>query len=49
MTVPSVRPSYILRLTSRGGEEPMTMNLSDFDVPVVAEKPAAKDIVDLEQ
>ncbi|MFF8966340.1 hypothetical protein ACF1BK_26730 [Streptomyces globisporus] len=40
---------YILRVTSRGGEEPMTMNLSDFDVPVVAEKPAAKDIVDLEQ
>lgn len=40
---------YILRVTSRGGEEPMTMNLSEFDVPVVAEKPAAKDIVDLEQ
>ncbi|GAB2941672.1 hypothetical protein [Streptomyces sundarbansensis] len=40
---------YILRITSRGGEEPMTMNLSDFDAPVVAEKPAAKDIVDLEQ
>ncbi|GGP57109.1 hypothetical protein [Streptomyces sindenensis] len=39
---------YILRITSRGGEEPMTMNLSDFDVPVVAEKPAAKDIVDLD-
>ncbi|MFG3406518.1 hypothetical protein [Streptomyces sp. NPDC048142] len=40
---------YILRVTSRGGEEPMTMDLSEFDVPVVAEKPAAKDIVDLEQ
>ncbi|MER7697083.1 hypothetical protein [Streptomyces sp. NPDC096095] len=40
---------YILRLTARGGEEPMTMDLSDFDVPVVVEKPAAKDIVDLEQ
>ncbi|MDQ0984928.1 hypothetical protein [Streptomyces sp. V2I9] len=40
---------YLLRVTSRGGKEPMTMNLSDFDVPVVAEKPAAKDIVDLEQ
>ncbi|CAM5378261.1 hypothetical protein SBADM41S_08113 [Streptomyces badius] len=39
---------YILRITSRGGEEPMTMNLSDFDVPVVAKKPAAKDIVDLD-
>lgn len=39
---------YILRVASRGGEEPMTMNLSEFDVPVVAEKPAAKDIVDLE-
>ncbi|MET8659921.1 hypothetical protein [Streptomyces griseus] len=40
---------YILRVASRGGEEPMTMNLSEFDEPVVVEKPAAKDIVDLEQ
>ncbi|MFH9608079.1 hypothetical protein [Streptomyces sp. NPDC017448] len=40
---------YILRVTSRGGEEPMTMHFSDFDAPVVAKKPAAKDIVDLEQ
>ncbi|MFF5772930.1 hypothetical protein ACFY8V_09725 [Streptomyces californicus] len=40
---------YLLRVTSKGGKEPMTMNLSDFDVPVVAKKPAAKDIVDLEQ
>ncbi|PCG82855.1 hypothetical protein CIB93_27610 [Streptomyces sp. WZ.A104] len=39
---------YLLRVTSKGGEEPMTMNLSDFDVPVVAKKPAAKDMVDLE-
>ncbi|MEV4877682.1 hypothetical protein [Streptomyces cyaneofuscatus] len=40
---------YILRITSKGGEEPMTLNLSEFNQPVVAKKPAAKDIVDLEQ
>ncbi|WP_299540319.1 hypothetical protein [uncultured Streptomyces sp.] len=38
----------LLRLVSRGGEEPMTMELSDFDRPVEAKKPAAKDIVDLD-
>ncbi|MEU0158741.1 hypothetical protein ABZ154_07845 [Streptomyces sp. NPDC006261] len=40
---------YILRITSKGGEEPMTLNLSQFNQPVVAKKPAAKDIVDLGQ
>lgn len=40
---------YILRIASTGGEEPMTLNLSEFNQPVVAEKPAAKDIVDLGQ
>ncbi|MFE7484215.1 hypothetical protein [Streptomyces sp. NPDC057552] len=40
---------YILRITSEGGKEPMTMNLSDFGKPVVAKKPAAKDIIDLGQ
>ncbi|MYX14170.1 hypothetical protein GTY67_12250 [Streptomyces sp. SID8374] len=40
---------YILRITSKGGEEPMTLNLSEFNQPVVAEKPAAKDIVELGQ
>ncbi|MFI1845888.1 hypothetical protein ACH439_27590 [Streptomyces microflavus] len=40
---------YILRITSKGGEEPMTLNLSEFNQPVEAEKPAAKDIVDLGQ
>ncbi|MER5984768.1 hypothetical protein [Streptomyces sp. NPDC001787] len=40
---------YLLRVTSEGGEEPTTMDLSEFDEPVVAKKPAAKDIVDLEQ
>ncbi|MFD9422168.1 MULTISPECIES: hypothetical protein [unclassified Streptomyces] len=40
---------YLLRVTSKGGEEPTTMNLSAFDEPVVAKKPAAKDIVDLDR
>ncbi|MFE3474062.1 hypothetical protein [Streptomyces sp. B27] len=40
---------YILRIVSTGGEEPMTLNLSEFNQPVGAEKPAAKDIVDLGQ
>ncbi|MGC5343755.1 hypothetical protein [Streptomyces sp. DT171] len=38
---------YLLMLRTTGGKEPMTMKLSDFDKPVVAKKPAAKDIVDL--
>ncbi|MEU3205430.1 hypothetical protein ABZ702_16405 [Streptomyces cyaneofuscatus] len=40
---------YILRITSKGGEEPLTLDLSEFNQPLVAKKPAAKDIVDLEQ
>lgn len=40
---------YVLRITSKGDKEPMTLDLSDFNRPVVAQKPAAKDIVDLEQ
>ncbi|MFE2293402.1 hypothetical protein [Streptomyces sp. NPDC059452] len=40
---------YLLQIASEGGKEPMTMTLSDFDKPVVAKKPAAKDIIDLEQ
>ncbi|WP_327177494.1 hypothetical protein OG599_20895 [Streptomyces sp. NBC_01335] len=37
----------LLQVSSTGGDEPMTMTFSDFDKPVVAEKPAAKDMVDL--
>ncbi|WP_328719886.1 hypothetical protein OHT52_10590 [Streptomyces sp. NBC_00247] len=37
----------LLQITTTGGDEPMTMTFSDLDKPVVAEKPAAKDMVDL--
>ncbi|MGW1463092.1 hypothetical protein ACWCPT_01875 [Streptomyces sp. NPDC002308] len=37
----------LLQVSSTGGDEPMTMTFSDFDKPVMAEKPAAKDMVDV--
>ncbi|WP_327268556.1 hypothetical protein OG233_11990 [Streptomyces sp. NBC_01218] len=37
----------LLQVSSTGGDEPMTMTISDIDKPVVAEKPAAEDMVDL--
>ncbi|MCX5399152.1 hypothetical protein [Streptomyces sp. NBC_00102] len=37
----------LLQVVTTGGDEPMTMTFSDVDKPVVAEKPAAEDMVDL--
>ncbi|MFD8691212.1 hypothetical protein [Streptomyces sp. NPDC059651] len=37
---------YILKVDSKGGDDPMSMTLSEFDKPVVVSKPAVKDIVD---
>ncbi|MEO3976256.1 hypothetical protein [Streptomyces sp. CAU 1734] len=39
---------HILKIEQVGGTEPGTMTFSDFDLPVQAEKPAAKDIIDLD-
>lgn len=39
---------YILKVDSTDGGDPMTMTLSEFDKPVVVQRPAAKDILDPE-
>ncbi|MFJ9681141.1 hypothetical protein ACIRP2_24270 [Streptomyces sp. NPDC101194] len=46
MLVATEGAPYVLKVDSKGGKEPMTMRLSDFDEPVVVKEPAAKDIVD---
>ncbi|MFC5805486.1 hypothetical protein [Streptomyces formicae] len=38
---------YLLKLQVAGGAEPMSMTFSEFDKPVAAKKPAAKDIADV--
>ncbi|GAA2495939.1 hypothetical protein [Streptomyces gobitricini] len=40
---------YLLRVEQKGGEEPGTISFLDYDKPVPAKKPAAKDIVDLDE
>ncbi|MEE1755905.1 hypothetical protein [Streptomyces sp. SP18CS02] len=40
---------YVLRIELQGGEEPGTMSFSEYNKPVPAKKPAAKDIVDLDE
>ncbi|MEU8524654.1 MULTISPECIES: hypothetical protein [Streptomyces] len=39
---------YLLKIVSKGGEEPGTITFSSYDKPVPARKPAAEDVVDLE-
>ncbi|MFJ1548362.1 hypothetical protein [Streptomyces sp. NPDC088246] len=46
MLVATEGDPYMLKVDSKGGKEPMTMTLSDFNKPVVVKEPAAKDIVD---
>ena len=38
---------YILKIVTKGGKEPGTISFSDFNRPVHAKTPAAKDIIDL--
>lgn len=38
---------YLLKIVTKGGEEPGTIAFSSYDKPVPAGKPAAKDVVDL--
>ncbi|MGA5168944.1 MULTISPECIES: hypothetical protein [Streptomyces] len=40
---------YLLKIEQKGGEEPGTMSFRDYDKPVAAKKPAAKDILDLDE
>ncbi|WP_406401808.1 hypothetical protein OH805_22015 [Streptomyces sp. NBC_00879] len=40
---------YVLKVEQKGGEEPGTITFSAFNKPVGAKKPAAKDIVDLDE
>ncbi|MGA5197624.1 hypothetical protein [Streptomyces exfoliatus] len=39
---------YVLRIVTKGGEEPGTLTFSQYGKPVAAKVPAAKDIVDIE-
>lgn len=39
---------YVLRIVTKGGEEPGTLTFSKYGKPVAAKVPAAKDIVDVE-
>ncbi|MGW1883278.1 hypothetical protein [Streptomyces sp. NPDC001970] len=39
---------YLLRIQVAGGAEPMSLTFSEFNKPVPAEKPAAKDIADID-
>jgi len=38
---------YILKIVTKGGKEPGTISFSDFNQPVHAKSPAAKDVTDL--
>ncbi|MFF8913811.1 hypothetical protein ACF08M_10900 [Streptomyces sp. NPDC015032] len=49
MLVATEGAPYVLKVDAKGGKEPMTMRLSEFDEPVVVKEPAAKDIVDLDE
>lgn len=40
---------YILKIVTAGGEEPGTISFSDYDKPVEAKAPPAKDVVDEKQ
>lgn len=40
---------YLLKVEQVGGEEPGTMTFSEYNKPVAAKKPAAKDILDLDK
>lgn len=40
---------YLLKIEQKGGEEPGTMSFTDYNKPVPAKKPAAKDILDLDK
>ncbi|MGI5482366.1 hypothetical protein [Streptomyces lavendofoliae] len=40
---------YLLKIEQKGGEEPGTMSFLDYDKPVPAKKPAAEDILDLDE
>ncbi|OKJ99738.1 hypothetical protein AMK26_27465 [Streptomyces sp. CB03234] len=40
---------YLLKIEQKGGEEPGTMSFLDYNKPVPAKQPAAKDILDLKE
>lgn len=40
---------YLLKVTSKGGDEPGTLNFSDYDKPVNSKAPADKDVLDLDE
>ncbi|WP_336321339.1 hypothetical protein [Streptomyces lavendofoliae] len=40
---------HLLKIEQKGGEEPGTMSFLDYDKPVPAKKPAAEDILDLDE
>lgn len=40
---------YLLKIEQKGGEEPGTATFSEYNKPVPAKKPAAKDILDLDE
>ncbi|WP_406861359.1 hypothetical protein ABZO31_13210 [Streptomyces sp. HUAS MG47] len=39
---------HLLKIVTKGGEEPGTISLSSYDKPVPAQKPAAKDVIEME-
>ncbi|MFG3508166.1 hypothetical protein ACGF5F_22000 [Streptomyces sp. NPDC047821] len=40
---------YLLKIDQKGGEDPGTLSFTDYNKPVPAKKPAAKDILDLDK
>ncbi|WP_149179896.1 hypothetical protein [Streptomyces sp. TRM49041] len=40
---------YLLKIVVKGGDEPGTITFTDYNKPVTAEAPAAKDILDLDE
>ncbi|MEV5619036.1 hypothetical protein [Streptomyces bacillaris] len=40
---------YLLKVTGKGGDEPGTLDFSDYDKPVNAKAPADKDVLDLDE
>ncbi|WP_189550470.1 hypothetical protein [Streptomyces lavendofoliae] len=40
---------YLLKIEQKGGKEPGTMSFKDYDKPVPAKKPAAEDVLDLDE
>lgn len=40
---------YLLKIDQKGGEDPGTVSIKDYNKPVPSKKPAAKDILDLDE